>query len=98
MPYGDETGPEGMGPRTGRGMGYCNGFDTPGFINSGFRRGFGRRLGIGRGLRGIFGSVQQPAYAPVRMTKDDEKKLLREERKALEQELREVEKRIKELK
>ncbi|NPA39927.1 MAG: DUF5320 domain-containing protein, partial [Thermodesulfobacteria bacterium] len=25
MPWGDRTGPLGMGPRTGRGLGYCSG-------------------------------------------------------------------------
>lgn len=33
MPRGDGTGPAGMGPRTGRGMGYCTGFQTPGWQN-----------------------------------------------------------------
>lgn len=45
MPRGDRTGPDGQGPRTGRGMGFCNGFNIPGFQNVGrnlsrmFRRG-----------------------------------------------------------
>ena len=25
MPFGDRTGPHGLGPRTGRAMGYCAG-------------------------------------------------------------------------
>jgi len=33
MPFGDRTGPRGMGPMTGRGGGYCAGFNRPGFIN-----------------------------------------------------------------
>lgn len=47
MPRGDRTGPEGMGPRTGRAAGVCAGFGTPGFMNSdrGFNRGFGRGNG-----------------------------------------------------
>ncbi|WP_434075985.1 DUF5320 domain-containing protein [Moorella naiadis (nom. illeg.)] len=48
MPRGDRTGPWGLGPRTGRGAGYCNGFPVPGFMNPAF--GFGRGLGRGRGL------------------------------------------------
>ncbi len=32
MPGGDQTGPMGMGPMTGRGAGYCNGFAVPGRI------------------------------------------------------------------
>jgi len=35
MPYGDRTGPRGRGPRTGRGMGFCNGFDVAGYANRG---------------------------------------------------------------
>lgn len=33
MPFGDGTGPRGMGPMTGRGAGYCAGFARPGFAN-----------------------------------------------------------------
>ena len=33
MPGGDGTGPQGLGPMTGRGAGYCAGFDTPGYAN-----------------------------------------------------------------
>ena len=33
MPFGDGTGPRGMGPMTGRGAGYCAGFGQPGFTN-----------------------------------------------------------------
>ena len=47
MPGGDGTGPMGYGPMTGRGMGYCAGFDRPGFASP----GFGRGRGMGRGLR-----------------------------------------------
>jgi len=52
MPRGDRTGPEGMGPMTGRGMGYCSGYDTPGFANpagAGFGRGMARGWGRGGG-------------------------------------------------
>jgi len=69
MPFGDRTGPWGLGPMTGRRMGYCSGFPVPGFMNPGygfgrgfwfgawFGRGFGRGLGFGRGRcwhRGVF--------------------------------------------
>jgi hypothetical protein len=47
MPAGDRTGPMGMGPMTGRGAGYCGGYDDPGWANPGPRRAFG--LGWGRG-------------------------------------------------
>ena len=47
MPRGDRTGPMGHGPMTGRGAGYCAGFDTPGFMNTGSRAGMGLRRGAG---------------------------------------------------
>ncbi len=40
MPLGDGTGPNGMGPRTGRGLGYCNGYNSPRYLK-GYGRGFG---------------------------------------------------------
>ena len=72
MPNGDRTGPEGMGPRTGRGLGFCNGAQQPGWQTSGgagfgrgmgrgFGRGFGRGMGMGR--RAGWGAV--PAGAAV---------------------------------
>ena len=33
MPFGDGTGPRGIGPMTGRGTGYCAGSGQPGFTN-----------------------------------------------------------------
>ncbi len=33
MPFGDGTGPMGLGPMTGRGAGFCAGFGAPGFTN-----------------------------------------------------------------
>ena len=42
MPRGDGTGPMGMGPMTGRGMGYCAGVAAPGYAGCGFGRGRGR--------------------------------------------------------
>lgn len=56
MPGGDRTGPMGMGPRTGRGAGYCGGAAVPGFMNVGYGRcWFGRGgRGGGRGWRNMF--------------------------------------------
>lgn len=55
MPFGDGTGPLGLGPMTGRAAGYCAGYPVPGFMNPlpgrffwGFGRGF---FGRGRGFR-----------------------------------------------
>ncbi len=50
MPRGDATGPMGMGPMTGRGAGFCAGYNMPGYLNNAAGRGLGR--GFGRGGRG----------------------------------------------
>ncbi len=64
MPRGDRTGPNGLGPRTGRAMGFCSGFNAPGYTNQGFGHyrategaqsanrfyGSGRGFGAGRGF------------------------------------------------
>lgn len=56
MPHGDQTGPMGQGPMTGRGMGYCAGYEQPGFANPG--PGFpGRGAGRGWGGRGFRNQV-----------------------------------------
>lgn len=54
MPYQDGTGPQGGGPRTGRGMGNCAGQGGTGRgrgLGPGRGRGAGR--GLGRGLGGV---------------------------------------------
>ena len=51
MPGGDRTGPAGQGPRSGRGAGYCSGFDMPGFAQAGPGYG-GAGWAGGRGGRG----------------------------------------------
>ena len=52
MPAGNGTGPDGMGPMTGRALGYCAGYDRPGYMNDGFGRGGGRGFGRGFGRGG----------------------------------------------
>lgn len=72
MPRGDRTGPEGMGPMTGRGAGYCAGNAVPGFNNPGVGRGgfIGGGRGRGRGFRnqyyatGMTGWQRNMAGAP----------------------------------
>lgn len=46
MPWGDRTGPAGLGPITGRAAGYCAGYSVPGYANP-YVRGWG--MGMGRG-------------------------------------------------
>ncbi len=101
MPRGDGTGPNGMGSMTGRGMGYCAGFNTPGFMNPGFGRIFSRGFGRGRGFgwRARFiqpMSIQQ--VQPAVITEKEEKQYLESELDILKQEMKEIEGRLKELK
>ena len=49
MPRGDRTGPQGQGPKTGRGLGPY-GTGTEEAVNPGERIGFFQRLGRGLGL------------------------------------------------
>ncbi len=77
MPRGDQTGPRGAGAMTGRGMGYCAGYDVPGFMNPGFNprakgnfgfgrgMGGGRSMGMGRGRGNRYGFYMtgQPGWA-----------------------------------
>ena len=54
MPWGDGTGPWGLGSMTGRAAGYCAGYPLPGYMNPvpGFGRGLGRGFGRGFWRRG----------------------------------------------
>ncbi|MFO7370953.1 MAG: DUF5320 domain-containing protein, partial [Bacteroidales bacterium] len=55
------TGPVGQGPRTGRSLGLCSGYDSPGFTKGfgmGMGRGFGSGRGSGRGFGRGFGQGQ----------------------------------------
>ena len=71
MPRGDRRGPEGTGPMTGRGLGYCAGNDQPGFAANaapqgagrGPRNGAGRGPGFGRGLGRARGRGYGRAFA-----------------------------------
>ena len=81
MPNRDQTGPNGEGALTGRGLGNCDGA----------RQGYGRNFGCGFGRRcgrgfGRFGAL----------TKDDERKILEAQLTELEIEKAEIEKRLKE--
>lgn len=76
MPLKDGTGPAGMGPMTGRGMGPCA---------RGMGYGYGRGMGRGRGA-GMYG-CPLCGFAP---TVEDERAMLEEERKAIESRLEEL--------
>ena len=105
MPRGDRTGPNGMGPMTGRGLGYCNDYVSPGFTKGIPRGGAGFNYGRGlrRGFRGGFGydpRFQYPNYSNYVVPKysaKDEAKYLETEIDALKNELTAMEKRLSEL-
>jgi len=71
MPGGDGTGPRGMGPMTGRGMGFCAVPATQGYSNTGSGQGYGRGFGKsrafggcggGRGWRNMFYATGLPGW------------------------------------
>lgn len=113
MPRGDGTGPLGQGPMTGRGMGFCAGYNSPGYINPGFGRGyFGG--GRGRGYRNWYratglpgwwrANIDWPAWGgyqppqPYQPTQDQEKEMLSQQLKALKEQTQAIEERLQELK
>ncbi len=98
MPGGDRTGPLGAGPRTGRGMGYCGGYDRLGFANQAtvFRGGFGfGRGGAGRGWRHRFYATDIPGW--VTPTPEQETANLNAQADLLKAQLDSIQKRIEEL-
>ena len=108
MPQGDRTGPMGQGPRTGRSLGFCSGYDTPGF-SKGFGGGMGRGFGFGRGRgRGMgygrshnfgqpFTGFFQGFPGTQTVSKDDEIKLLKSQSESLKRSQKDIEKRLSEL-
>ena len=112
MPGGDRTGPMGMGPRTGRGAGFCAGLGVPGFMNRWFGGGwFGRGRGGGRGWRNMFYATgltgwqraaamapqDAPVAAPPPMSREQEIELLKQQAEAAAATLEEVRRRINDL-
>ena len=113
MPGGDRTGPNGIGPMTGRAAGYCAGNSVPGYAG-GFRRGsFGR--GGGRGFRygfyatGLPGWQRGPGFGygrgmfsgyaaePYPLSSADELDMLKQQAGEIQNTLDSIEKRIQEL-
>lgn len=83
MPGFNGTGPLGLGPGTGRGLGPCG-------AGMGWRRGYGRwwARGFGRGFWG---------YQP-RISEKEEKEMLEDKVVGLEEELKAVKERLSEIK
>jgi len=64
MPWGDGTGPAGLGPMTGRGAGYCAGYNVPGYLNPTVPGwGWGGGWGRGRGYRHWYYATGLPGWA-----------------------------------
>lgn len=102
MPRGDRIGPMGAGPRTGRGLGYCGGYDMPGFENPAFGPGMGWRRGWGGGFgwRYRFFAMGQagwgyPRYVPL--TQEETLQALKSHADWLKGQLEAINKRIEEL-
>ncbi len=110
MPGGDGTGPNGFGPMTGRGAGFCAGLRTPGYANLPGRgisnRAFNGRgsFGRGRGYRnqyyatGMPGWMRSTGYQSSQfMTKDEELQTLKNQADFFKSNIEDINKRIKEL-
>lgn len=105
MPLGNRTGPEGMGPMTGRAAGFCAGYNSPGYANAAFGggRGFGRGRGYGRGGgrgygRGVAfapGTPYPQAYAAP--SNEQELSALKDQQTYLDEASKDLKKRIDEL-
>lgn len=112
MPLGDRTGPAGAGPRSGRGLGLCNGYAAPGYLNAGYGyargAGFGRGMGYGRaggygrgrgfGFHAGWGYGYGYPQTAQQPTKEDEKNILESEIERLTDTLESLKKRLNELK
>ena len=106
MPRGNRLGPQGLGPMTGRGAGYCAGYEVPGYANdtvpgygggfgAGYRRGNGR--GQGFGGRGLGIRQRLRGAMPTELTAESEKAFLQNRVEILARELENANKRLAEL-
>jgi len=103
MPRGDRTGPNGLGAKTGRNLGYCADSADAGFVNENKvdnrRFGFGRQNsqrrgrsfgpGMGLGFRHGFHSFQQNQMLELK-----EKTLIENEINSLKDQLESLETRL----
>jgi len=87
---------------TGRGMGYCAGYDAPGYANRGPEAGMGRGMGW-RNARGYGQGNRRRYFHPdtawdeLAPTKEEELSVLKTKAKRLQRTLDEVNKRLKDL-
>jgi len=107
MPRGDRTGPMRQGPVTGRGLGYCSGYESPGYTKGfGMGRGSGRGRGLGWGMGRGYGRGYSrgagygqgyefgswPSYS-----KENEVQALKSQAESLKRAQHDIEKRLSEL-
>ena len=90
MPGRNGTGPLGMGPLTGRGLGPCGGgyfsYRRPRLgLRYGYGRGFGRGYGRGLGYYGYYGPYP---YEPYPVDESIERAFIEEEKAILEARLK----------
>ncbi len=113
MPGFDGTGPQGRGPMTGGGRGFCavpfDGFRSFSgrFLGRGWNRGGGRGFGRGFGRRWsaypyVYGGPYYPApYGAYpyepELTPQQEADMLRAEAKAMQEEINAINQRVKDL-
>ena len=99
MPRRDGTGPNGMGPMTGRRAGLCAGFTRPGYVNAGgYCGGFGHGRGFRKmwdepGFRGC-GYDYDSAYPAGEESNLDKIKILKLQENQLEMQLEQIKKRL----
>lgn len=108
MPSGDRTGPMGQGPMTGRSLGFCTGYDTPGYAK-GMGRGMGRGFRFGRQRGWRFGwrrHADNPDFQPDSqpdffhhhpVSKEEEISMLKYQSEYLKRYQRDIDKRLDEL-
>ncbi|MBP7052590.1 MAG: DUF5320 domain-containing protein [Phycisphaerae bacterium] len=111
MPRGDGTGPIGTGPMTGRAIGRCAGYQTPGYANPASAWGFGGcGRGGGRGWRNWFRATGLTRWArrgypapgatgssSAADVESNEVEALRQQAQSLERSIGEIRARIEEL-
>ena len=111
MPGGNRRGPLGDGPQTGRGLGYCAGYDEPRYTDTqaapGSGRGFrwggrGRGAGRGRGRRNRFNTGFGPergsrAFTAQTLSPEQEAEALKAQATELQGALQDIQKRLDQL-
>ncbi len=101
MPGQNGTGPCGLGPLTGRGMGSCAEAVATGAYDRPFGAGCGMGWGRGRGHRRKFFATGVPGWirgsAAVRRSRDEERTALAAQAERLEKILESMKKRLVEI-